>query len=377
MINTNYFNIYNASAGTGKTFSLVRDYLILLFNSNNFELYKNILAITFTNKAVNEMKGRIVKYLINYSNFIDPDEVMIKEITKVSGLTKKEIFSKSSIILKNLLKNYGSFEISTIDKLTQKIVRNFTYELGIDAKYEIELDQNEAINKAVDNLISKIELNDERSKNIINFSSEKTQNDKSWDITKDLKDIAELIFNENNFSELDSLKDSEVRDFKRWKKNLREKIKKINSETKILAANAIKMIDEREISHDSFSFKSVPKHFIKISNGELDDLYNNQIENNLIDGSLYPKRITEKDRINIEKIRTNLLDIYRACKINIYKIKLYKNILNNLYPLSILSETFRCYYVRLDYLYWRCFEGLFHHSNLGYLSLRHFSSSNP
>ena len=126
MINTNYFNIYNASAGTGKTFSLVRDYLILLFNSNNFELYKNILAITFTNKAVNEMKGRIVKYLINYSNSIDPDEVMIKEIAKVSGLTKKEIFSKSSIILKNLLKNYGSFEISTIDKLTQKIVRNFT-----------------------------------------------------------------------------------------------------------------------------------------------------------------------------------------------------------------------------------------------------------
>ena len=127
MINTNYFNIYNASAGTGKTFSLVRDYLILLFNSNNFELYKNILAITFTNKAVNEMKGRIVSYLINYSNSIDPDEVMIKEIAKVSGLTKKQIFSKSSIILKNLLKNYGSFEISTIDKLTQKIVRNFTY----------------------------------------------------------------------------------------------------------------------------------------------------------------------------------------------------------------------------------------------------------
>ena len=338
MINTNYFNIYNASAGTGKTFSLVRDYLILLFNSNNFELYKNILAITFTNKAVNEMKGRIVKYLINYSNFIDPDEVMIKEITKVSGLTNKEIFSKSSIILKNLLKNYGSFEISTIDKLTQKIVRNFTYELGIDAKYEIELDQNEVINKAVDNLISKIELNDERSKNIINFSSEKTQNDKSWDITKDLKDIAELIFNENNFSELDSLKDSEVRDFERWKKNLREKIKKINSETKILATNTIKMIDEREISHDSFSFKSVPKHFIKISNGELDNLYNNQIENNLIDGSLYPNRIPEKEKIKIEKIRSNLLDIYRACKTNIYKIKLYKNILNNLSPLSILSE---------------------------------------
>ena len=61
---------------------------------------------------------------------------------KKNGLTKKEIFSKSSIILKNLLKNYGSFEISTIDKLTQKIVRNFSYELGIDAKYEIDHKSN-------------------------------------------------------------------------------------------------------------------------------------------------------------------------------------------------------------------------------------------
>ena len=101
MINTNYFNIYNASAGTGKTFSLVRDYLILLFSSNNFELYKNILAITFTNKAVNEMKGRIVRYLINYSNSIDPDEVMIKEIAKVSGLTKKEILDLRNKLNKN------------------------------------------------------------------------------------------------------------------------------------------------------------------------------------------------------------------------------------------------------------------------------------
>ena len=134
MIETNYFNIYNASAGTGKTFSLVRDYLVLLFNSRNNELYKNILAITFTNKAVNEMKGRIVKYLINYSNCVDLDKKMIIEIEKKTGLSEKEIFDKSSLILKNLLKNYGSFEISTIDKFTQKIIRYFTYELGIDSK---------------------------------------------------------------------------------------------------------------------------------------------------------------------------------------------------------------------------------------------------
>ena len=181
-------------------------------------------------------------------------------------------------------------------------------------------------------------MKDESSKNIINFSSEKTQSDKSWDITKDLKEIAELIFNENNFSELDSLKNTEIKDFDRWKKNLRYKIKKISSEAKILATKAIRIIDERKISHDSFSYKSVPKHFIKISEGEFDNLHNNQIENNLLEGRLYPKRISEKDKINIEKIRTNLLDIYKSCKTNIFKIKLYQNIINNLSPLSILSE---------------------------------------
>ena len=113
MISTNSFNIYNASAGTGKTFSLVRDYLILLFNSKNYELYKNILAITFTNKAVNEMKGRIVKYLINYSNSVDPDLIMLKEISKnfiqlspiielISSLSNPICFNPSLILIKSL-----------------------------------------------------------------------------------------------------------------------------------------------------------------------------------------------------------------------------------------------------------------------------------
>ena len=116
MISTNFFNVYNASAGTGKTFSLVRDYLTLLMNSKNYELYKNIIAITFTNKAVNEMKGRIVNYLINYSKSIDPDKIMLNEISIKTGLSKKEIFSKSTLILKKILTNYASFEISTIEE---------------------------------------------------------------------------------------------------------------------------------------------------------------------------------------------------------------------------------------------------------------------
>ncbi len=337
MISTNSFNIYNASAGTGKTFSLVRDYLILLFNSKNYELYKNILAITFTNKAVNEMKGRILKYLINYSKSVDPDKKMLKEISKKTGLSQKEIFSKSSMILKNLLKNYSSFEISTIDKLTQKIVRNFTYELGIDSKYEVEIDQDEIINKAIDNLISRIELNDDSSKNIINFSNEKTSNDKSWDITTDLKDIAQLIFNENNFSELESIKDYSLKDFERWKKELKSKITKYDSTAKKSGNKFFDIIEYEKVCIDSLK-KIIIRHFTKISLGDFNNLYKNQIEKNLIGGNLHSSTSSEKDKKRIEKIREELLKIYRECKQIIFKKKLFENILNNISPLSILSE---------------------------------------
>ena len=337
MISTNSFNIYNASAGTGKTFSLVRDYLILLFNSKNYDLYKNILAITFTNKAVNEMKGRILKYLINYSKSMDPDKKMLKEISKKTGLSQKEIFSKSSMILKNLLKNYSSFEISTIDKLTQKIVRNFTYELGIDSKYEVEIDQDEIINKAIDNLISKIELNDDSSKNIINFSNEKTSNDKSWDITTDLKEIAQLIFNENNFSELESIKDYSLKDFERWKKELKSKITKYDSTAKKSGNKVFDIIEYEKVCIDSLK-KIIIRHFTKISLGDFNNLYKNQIEKNLIAGNLHSSTSSEKDKKRIEKIREELLKIYRECKQIIFKKKLFENILNNISPLSILSE---------------------------------------
>ena len=143
---------------------------------------------------------------------------MIEKIKKETGLKNEEIFFKSSKLLKNLLKNYASFEISTIDKLTQKIIRGFTYELGIDSKYEIEIDQNEILSKAVDNLISKIEIDNIYSKEIFDFSFEKTENDKSWDITKDLQKIAKLLLDENNYSQLELIKDLNTEDFKKCKK---------------------------------------------------------------------------------------------------------------------------------------------------------------
>ncbi|MCH1485493.1 MAG: UvrD-helicase domain-containing protein, partial [Flavobacteriaceae bacterium] len=239
MSRLNYFKIYNASAGTGKTFNLVKDYIVLLLKSENISLYKNILAVTFTNKAVNEMKHRILNLLVNYTNCISIDPTVTDIIKKETGLNENEIFIKSSKILKNLLKNYASFEISTIDKLTQKIVRGFTYELGIDSKYEVEIDQNEILEKAVDKLISKIEIDNSYFSEIIDFSFEKTDDDKSWDITKDLQNISKLLLSENNYNQLELIKGLNPSDFKNSKKILKSSIKNLKKTTNKLAEKAL------------------------------------------------------------------------------------------------------------------------------------------
>ena len=334
---SNFFKIYNASAGTGKTFNLVKDYIVLLLKSDNISLYKNILAVTFTNKAVNEMKHRVINLLVNYTNCISIEPAVTEIIKKETGLNKNEIFKKSSTILKNLLKNYASFEISTIDKLTQKIVRGFTYELGIDSKYEVEIDQNEILEKAVDKLISKIEIDNSYFSEIIDFSFEKTDDDKSWDITKDLQNISKLLLSENHYNQLELIKELNPSDFKNSKKILKSSIKSLKKTTTKLSEKALELIKKNNLNEDCFSRKTLPNHFKKISNENYERLYTNLLEENLNGGALHSSKASEKDIQIINEIRNELLEIYMGCKKNIYDLKLFANILGNLSPLSILS----------------------------------------
>ena len=334
----NYFNIYNASAGTGKTFNLVKDYLVLIIRSNNIVLFKKILVITFTNKAVNEMKSRIMKYLTAYANSNELDNIMLEMIMDETGLAKIEVFSKSLNILKNIIKNYSDFEISTIDKFTQKIIRNFTYELGINSKYEVQIDQDEILKKSVDNLISKIRENDNISINILNFSFDKTLNDKSWDVTSDLEEISKLILNENNFFELEQIEELKINDFNEIKKKLKETIYQNKSECKTLSNEFLELIKIKNINSKSFVREMIPKHFEKIYKGNFDNLYENRIEQNLLEDKYYLKNTCETELEKIKSIKKDILDIYRRCKEKISKIKIFENIYNNLHPLSILKS---------------------------------------
>ncbi|HEX5743381.1 MAG TPA: UvrD-helicase domain-containing protein, partial [Flavobacteriaceae bacterium] len=117
MENRSTFKVYNASAGSGKTFSLVKEYLKIVLRTNDASQFQHILAITFTNKAANEMKERIVKNLRQFADdtiLMNPTDMFLKIVEEIN-IDAPLIHQRSKSVLQQILTKYGLFSVSTID----------------------------------------------------------------------------------------------------------------------------------------------------------------------------------------------------------------------------------------------------------------------
>ena len=166
------FQVYNASAGSGKTFTLVKEYLKILVQSENIFHFQNVLAITFTNKAAAEMKERVLENLEAFSKGNETD--MLPDILLETSLDRETIQLRSKKVFDVILQNYSAFSITTIDSFTYKIIRNFAFDLGLSLNFEVEMDAVSLLNEAVDVLISKIGTDEKITKLLIDFSLDKT-----------------------------------------------------------------------------------------------------------------------------------------------------------------------------------------------------------
>ena len=234
------FTVYDAAAGAGKTYTLVKNYLIKVLASNNKNRYKQILAVTFTNKAVAEMKSRILESLYGFSQskISENHQYMFDDIQQVLGVEKEELQQKSKIILHYLLHNYTAFSVQTIDKFTQSVIRTFAYDLGLSTNFEVELDQNKLLEKSVDNLLNEVGVNEQLSKVVIDFAKSNIDDDKAWNIKKSLLETASIIFNEDDIVHIQKMSAHNFKDFELLKKELNER-KSLNQEKTKKSENAI------------------------------------------------------------------------------------------------------------------------------------------
>ena len=170
--------IYKASAGSGKTFRLVLEYLKLLVD-NPFN-YRHILAVTFTNKATAEMKERILRDLYKLVQY--KDRSILDRLLDETNLSELKILEHAKLALSYILHDYDRFSISTIDSFFQRVLRSFARETGLYGTYEVELDQDAVLDEACDLLLMSVEDDLELRNWLLSMSEDQLGEGKNWQI---------------------------------------------------------------------------------------------------------------------------------------------------------------------------------------------------
>ncbi len=328
------FSIYDASAGSGKTYALVKEYLKIILVAPKNDAYRNILAITFTNKAVHEMKSRIVGNLSEFAKDEPSQKAgdLMQDLAKETKLSIIQIKTKSQQIIKHIIHNYAAFDISTIDKFTHKVIRAFAHDLGLPMTFEVTLDTENLLIEAVDAIIAQAGEDETLTKLLIDFTMEKTDDDKSWDISREILDTGRLVLNENNRNEITHFQDKTISEFVDIKNKLAEACKVLEIENSTFAESALQLIEKNGIDLKSFSRGTFPNHIQSILDGKFNP--KNKMFRQFEDISINK---TAKDSTIIESIIPELLQILGSIYKNFEKRDFYKAFLKNITPLSLLN----------------------------------------
>ena len=340
------FNVYNASAGSGKTFTLVKQYLKVLLTSDNIFTFQNVLAITFTNKAAGEMKERVLFNLEEFAAGKQND--VLKIIIDETSLDKTLIVERSKRILDAILQNYSAFSITTIDSFTHKIIKSFAYDLGLSLNFEVEMDAVSLLNEAVDVLISKIGTDKKLTKLLIDYSLDKTDDDKSWDISNDLNEFSRVLLNEDDVKHFRKLQDKSLDDFFELKEKLQQKNKKIEASFEEIGNKVLSLINQNGLNISDFAytgeyfkhFKKFTKlRFLKSDELKFDRRLNTTIEN---EKNLFAGKASADVKETIKDISPELRAFYYESKVlyenNFSGYLLNKIALKSIIPLAVLNN---------------------------------------
>lgn len=341
--------LYKASAGSGKTYTLAKEYIkIVLLQPYD---YRKILAVTFTRKATQEMKSRIIEYLSLLQKKDKTTDSLrkniIEEILQDKGVDITDVIDKNvQDALQLILHDYSNFNISTIDSFFQGIIRSFAKELDLPVGMEVELDTDFVIQQAVQSILKEYKSEkDTFSKWIEEYVFDLIEEDKSWKIEKNISQLARQLLSEDY--QLLVQEEKQVFDIETYKNVLLELKQLIKDyRTKL---NALTKEVERKIQQDDvdltlfFQGKNSVKSFInKTKNYE--PAANSYIMKMLSGGEIYSKSKVkdEADKIQIENAWNNYIVYYIQEVLTLKDVCQQKYnsaeiVLKNIYALALLE----------------------------------------
>ena len=337
--------VYKSSAGSGKTTTLVNEYLSLaLLRPDRFG---SIIALTFTIKATAEMKERVFQVLDKIihldSHQNDPGLLSgLEHIQQKTKLSIVEIQNRAKKLLKNILHNYSDFAFSTIDSFVMNVVRSFAHDLNLPLDFNVELDSNILIEHAIAMLFENIGKDKDLTDFLIQYILQNADKESSLKIEDELLKLGKIIFDSSHYASIDKLKKLDLNYFSKVRSSLQTAVLKFEKLLSIEATKGLALIDQNNIPYKSFSSSNVPNLFIKIIKGEIKP--DNKLYIAPEEQLFYTKG--NKNKINItapiDAIREQLVEILNNMGTLVstgYKNYLDKKlILEKINPLALLSE---------------------------------------
>lgn len=262
--------VYKASAGSGKTFTLATEYMKLVIA--NPQAYRSILAVTFTNKATEEMKRRIISQLYGMSRQLPESDNYMRKIQESLDYSREQVAQRAGEALTNLLHHYSYFRVETIDSFFQRVMRNLAKELELTANLRIDLNETQIEQQAVDALIESLSVGDKLLAWILDYVRHNITEDKNWNVIGKIKDFGKNIFKDFYKSSEKALNDKlgEEGFIEQYSQRMNSIKDEVDEQIQQIAATFFDTLDENGLTEEDFARKKsgVWGYFNKLRTGD-------------------------------------------------------------------------------------------------------------
>ena len=343
------FYIYRASAGTGKTYTLVRQYIEIAIStpSKLNSRFRHILAITFTNKAANGMKERILSTLNKIVKGHENVNDMRDEIADHLAITKEEVVRRCRVVRSAILHNYSDFAVCTIDSFVHRLVRSFAYELHLPINFNVLINNSEVVQSIVDNLLASAGSQDEQSLTdmLCAFIENNMEDGRTFKLEKSIATMAKEIFKEESPEYLEVLKGYDFKDFVKIRQQLLKDNKSFEAKMSAMAAKAIEACRANGLDQDCFpqKTKGIYPYFERLAKGDVSKMKPNSIAEGFLESGVLSAKNTPQDIVAaIERATPDILNAYGQIKELIKKeLPVYNTrclLIANVYTMALLNR---------------------------------------
>lgn len=332
--------VYKSSAGSGKTTTLVQAYLKIALN--NPRMFRHVLAITFTNKAANEMKSRV----LNWLQILSAGEPLIKDelidLQKELKFSNDDLQAKAKELLSLIIHNYDEFAISTIDSFVHRIIKTFATDIKLPQNFEVVIEEDEIIPEIIQDLYEKVGIEKDITNILVNFVIANFEDEKAHDPTNQLYSFIQKQIQEEGFFYIRKLRDVSLSDFQKIIKRLRDQYLSLRKEIRKLACHALDIIEKSGIDPVNFyqGRRGIHSYFEKncALKKDTDTIPGNNPRKTVEEDKWYSSKCPANQIAIIDDVKDKLAETFNSLSELSRSYMMYSLLYRKIYDVALIRE---------------------------------------